>query len=110
MKKIIAVLSLLAIVTAGCNKVKVSSTDYPDFLGNWYSYDDGYIELDIYNTNASWVKTQGIGTTTITGNAKIIPGKDMLKIFSKKFAIDQYPTDSITFWTMTLDGNVYYRN
>lgn len=109
MKKILGAIILLSLLSASCKKTKVSSSEYEDFLGNWVSVDEGYIELDIYENSASWVKYQGITTTTVTGKAKIIPGKDMLKIFTKKFTIDQYPTDSITYWTMTLDGNVYTR-
>ncbi|MGV3629773.1 MAG: hypothetical protein ACO1O6_01130 [Bacteroidota bacterium] len=82
-----------------------------DFVGNWSGSDSeaGYTINIQSDSQASYLKLKGASQVNVTGKAKI--KGDKLKIFTKKFHIDQFPTrqDPVS-WTeeveylMVLDG------
>lgn len=102
---------LLFLGGSGCKKVVITDTVYSDFIGNWSSIKgtDAYIELEIEENYAYWLKLEGIVTTNVEGIPKIIPKRDKLKINIKKFDIDSYPTLVDGEWQMVLDGVTYER-
>ncbi len=105
-------LTILVLMGAsGCKKVAITDTVYPEFIGFWESIDgtSGYIELEIEEGYAYWVKQEGVLTSHAEGVPKIIPNRDKLKIGIIKYDIDSYPALVDGDWQMVLNGITYER-
>ena len=102
------VLSLFVLLIAFSCKKKVADVN-PDFIGSWSGSDsEASYSISIQSdSKAEYYKSKGFSETNITGNAKI--KGDKLKIFTKKFRIDEMPkkvdeSSGETQYMMVLDG------
>lgn len=102
---------LLFVGLNSCKKVVITDTAYADFIGNWTAIKgtSAFIEIEIDENYAYWIKLEGIVTTNVEGIPKVISKRDKLKIGIKKFDIDSYPALVDGEWEMVLDGVTYER-
>ncbi|WP_343634007.1 hypothetical protein [Fluviicola sp.] len=111
MRTLIYVLCIAALSFSVSCKKKVATVN-SDYVGYWMGYDsDKSYSLVIGSDSKGVYESYGVGTITVRGTVKI--KGDKLKIFTKKFSVDQAPAkDPSDPWTytMVLDGVVYQRN
>lgn len=107
MKKVTLISFLFLFVIFSCKK-KVTDVN-TDYVGNWSGSDSeaGYTINIKSDSKASYLKLKGGSETNVSGKARI--EDDLLKIFTKKFKIDQAPKldNSPTYpgsYLMILDG------
>ena len=113
MKRLFFLLFIIGLAVTSCaKKVEISKTDYPEFVGEWKA-NDGVSSYDLIipsSGKSGWSKLSGVSSNNTSGKAKILPDKDVLQIFNKRFDIGKYPAlNTDGYWTMTLDGLIYQR-
>lgn len=111
MKTIFCVLSILVLsLTFSCKK-KAAEVN-ADYVGYWTGYDsDKSYSINIGSDSKAVFESNGTATVTVRGTARV--KGSTLKIFSKKFKIDQAPKldpgNQMTY-SMVLNGVTYIKS
>jgi hypothetical protein len=111
MKTILYALGILVLLFSFSCKKKAAEVN-ANYVGYWHGYDsDKAYVLTINSDSKAVYESNGIATVTVRGKARI--KGSTLKIFTKKFTIDQEPTQDLSdewTYTMVLSGVTYVKS